>query len=412
MEPHDTTDRRGFLVRLGALGAAAWVAPRPGWAAVSGSSRRPVLVTVFLRGGADALNLVVPHEEPAYYQSRPTIAVPPPGRSEGALPLDARFGLHPAMEPLHAWYRGGRLAVVHAVGRPGATRSHFEEQDVWETADLHNDPGTAGWINRYLQSTRGEGPVRAVCFGGRLVRALRGPAPAQAVRDLGELDLKAHRLPRRRLKRLLERLHAGEGDPVCDAGRAALDAVAELGALDTAGYRPAAGAAYPDSRLGRGLAQAAQLIKAELGVEVVACERGGWDTHQNQGGVEGAQARRAGDLAAALTAFAQDLGPRLDRVLVLVMSEFGRTLRENGSKGTDHGRGGALWLLGGRTRGGAVHGSWPGLSKDSLHRGRELAVGTDFRDVLLEVLGRHLGHPDPLALLRGHKPRPLEVLEP
>ncbi len=397
----DGIGRRDFLARAAsvALGLCWTGAPL----AAEEQTNGKVLVCVFLRGGADGLSLLVPHEDPDYYRRRPRIAIPRPGAEGGCLDLGEGFGLHPALAPWLPLYRAGRLAPIHAVGYPGAGRSHFEEQDRWETAGVAR-PLYDGWLNRLLASREGRGPVRALGFGRTLPRILSGEAPVQIIESLGSLLLRDPRLA----DTLHELYPGGDGEALSRAGQEALAALEVLRAVDPEAYRPAHGATYPATRLARELRETAQLIKHDIGLEVVAAELGGWDTHQDQGGAEGALAGRCAELAGALAAFAVDLGPRLDDVCVLVVSEFGRTAAENGTRGTDHGHGNCAFVLGGSVAGGRLLGSWPGLADAQLNEGRELASTTDFRQVYAALLEEHCGA-DATALLDAHPLRPFSL---
>ena len=362
-----------------------------------------MLVSIFLRGGADGLSLVVPYADPHYRKARRGgLAVPPPGKPGGAIALAGGHGLHPGLKAIEPLFREKRLALVHAVGRPRPTRSHFAEQDVFDTGVLANSPLTDGWINRHLAQVEPAGPVRGICFGSRLARSLRGAVPVLAVSDLSSVALSGGSRGRASLA-MLERLYGRARDDLEAAGRSALEAIRALSRVDPAAYVPAAGVVYPQGAFGRRLRQAAQIIKSDLGVEVISCDLGGWDTHERQLRRLESLTRTMGD---GLAAFARDLGPDLDRVVVVVMSEFGRTLQANNTGGTDHGRACAAFVLGGAVRGGRFHGRWPGLDKVHLHKGRELAWTTDFRGILHEVVTRHLGNPRPEKVFPAFKPGP------
>ncbi|GBD31748.1 MAG: hypothetical protein KatS3mg081_1491 [Gemmatimonadales bacterium] len=375
----------------------------------SPSARGKTLVCIFQRGAVDGLNMIVPHGEEIYYRERPRIAVPRPGKPGGAIDLDGHFGMHPALEPLEPYYRNGTLAVVHAVGSPDPTRSHFEAQDYMETGTPGIKSTGDGWLNRYLAHAREhrDTPFRGVAIGRELPRALRGAAPALALENLETFGVRAPDRARDRLTRAFEELYSASSTGlVATSSAEALEAIKMLREIDPERYRPAAGAEYPASPLGRSLRQIAQLIKADLGVEVAFADVGGWDTHVNQGGSEGQLAARLRDFAQSLAAFARDLGERLADVVVLTMSEFGRTVAENGNLGTDHGRATAMLVLGGATRGGRVLGRWPTLDPARRFEGRDLAVTTDFRDLFGEVLVKHLGPADLSAIFPGFDAAP------
>ena len=369
------------------------------------AGRRKTLVCLFQRGAADALNVLVPHGEAAYYRARPNIAVPRPrtlasAREESAIDLDGFFGLHPALAPLQPLWQRGMLAPIHAVGSPSSTRSHFDAQDYMETGtpDVKGTPD--GWLNRLL-ATRGTceecatgttphpSPFRAVAMAPQTPRILEGPQPTVAMSSLGDFTVRATNPST--VARLEALYRTGSADLVHSSGSEMFDAVKMLRAANPQRYAPGHGAQYPRSQFGLRLREIAQLIKSDVGLEVAFADVGGWDTHVNQGGANGQLANRLGDFAGAIAAFVTDLGDRMDDVLVLTMSEFGRTVRQNGTGGTDHGHAGALFVIGGNVKGGRVHGRWPGLEREQLHEGRDLALTTDFRTVFAEVARAHLG---------------------
>lgn len=363
------------------------------------AGRGKVLVCLFQRGAADALNVVVPFGDRSYYALRPNIAVPEPGRPNGALDLDGFYALHPALAPLKPLWDRGLLAPIHAVGSPSATRSHFDAQDYMETATPDVKGTRDGWLNRYLalQGTCESGcahgaapsPFRAVAMTAQTPRVLDGPAPTVAMNSLAEFTVRAGGAD---AERRLEALYTtGSADLVHGAGAEMFEAMKVMRAADPQRYAPANGALYPASQFGQRLKQIAQLIKAGVGLEVAFADVGGWDTHVNQGGATGQLANRLGDFARSIAAFTTDLGDRMEDVVVLTMSEFGRTVRQNGTGGTDHGHAGSMFVIGGGVRGGKVHGRWPGLAPELLYEGRDLALTTDFRSVFAEVAGKHLG---------------------
>ena len=365
----------------------------------------PVLVCLFQRGAVDGLSMVVPHGDPLYYRERPRIAVP---ESE-VVDLDGHFGLHPRLAALKPWWDNRSLAVIHAVGSPDPTRSHFDAQDYMESGTPGMKATPDGWLNRCCQHDRQheETPFRAVAFGPQLPRILAGSAPSLAIDDLQAFGLRVPDPARDRLTRAFEELYAGATTGLVSQSSAeAFQAVALLRQADPSQYAPANGAEYPRGRFGRALLQIAQLIKADLGLRTAFADVTGWDTHVNQGASEGQLAARLGEFAAALAAFSQDLGNRMRDVVVLTMSEFGRTIQENGNAGTDHGHATAMLVLGGPVEGGRVLGRWPGLEPATRFEGRDLAVTTDFRDLFSEVLARHLGASDLGAIFPGFEPDP------
>ena len=369
---------------------------------------RRVLVCLFQRGAVDGLSMIVPHGESGYYQDRPRIAIP----RDRVLDLDGHFGLHPALSPLKPWWDNQSLAAVHAVGSPDNTRSHFDAQDYMETGTPGAKATPDGWLNRYCQHQREhqETPFRAVAFGPELPRILSGSAPALAIGDLQHFGIRAGRpAATDRITRAFEAMYAGsETGLLASSANEGFEAARVLEHLNPASYQPEHGAAYPRSPLGRSLSEIALLIKSDVGIEIGFADLGGWDTHVNQGSAEGQLGNRLGDLAQALAAFATDLGERMQDVVVLTMSEFGRTIRENGSGGTDHGHGTAMFLLGGPVRGGRVLGRWPGLGEEARYEGRDLAVTTDFRALFSEVLIRHLGNTNTASVFPGFGPQPTE----
>jgi uncharacterized protein (DUF1501 family) len=364
---------------------------------------RPILICLFQRGAVDGLNMIVPHGDPRYYGDRPRIAVP---RSE-VVDLDGHFGLHPRLAPLKPYWDAGALAVVHAVGSPDATRSHFDAQDYMESGTPGVKSTTDGWANRYCTNAREHDatPFRAVAFGPQLPRILAGTAPSLAIDDLRAFGLRAPQpAVRDRLTAAFEALYEGTATGLlASSASEGFAAVEMLKRVDPARYAPANGAEYPPGRLGRALLQIAQLIKADVGLEIGFADASGWDTHVNQGASQGQLAARLDELGRGLAAFARDLGERMRDVVVLTMSEFGRTIRENGNSGTDHGHATAMLVLGGPVSGGAVRGRWPGLDPASRFEGRDLAVTTDFRDLFGEVLVRHMGARDLAPVFPGHR---------
>ncbi len=382
--------------------------PRAGWAersrSVQGVANPPVLVCVFLRGAADGLNIVVPHAEPEYYRLRPSIAVPRPSEKGGAIDLDGRFGLHPRLAPLKAAYDAKELALITAVGSPHPTRSHFEAQDYMETAAVGDRAATRGWLARYL-ATRPVGDaaaLRAVAVTSRPPLALRGYRDAVVAPNLKDFRLNAARPLEPVLSAGFRQLYAADASDLAEraGGRAlgASDVVARVLGAERAGAAPGYGHDAQD------FADVARLIKANVGLETAWLDLGGWDTHRQEGKSEnGELPRQLERLGRALAAFRADLGPAFERVVVLVMSEFGRTARENGTGGTDHGHGNMMLVLGGKVHGGRVLGQLPGLAPEQLFEGRDVAVTTDFRDVLGEVCERHLRLPDASALFPGYQ---------
>jgi uncharacterized protein (DUF1501 family) len=364
--------------------------------ALPAAAKGKVLVCLFQRGAADALNMLVPHADADYYRLRPNIGIARPARAAGtagAIDLDGFFGLHPSLAPLKPLYDRGLLAPIHAVGSPSATRSHFDAQDYMESGTPDVKGTKDGWLNRYLatcdtcEAGRPE-PFRAVSMTQQTPRILQGPAPAVAMTSIDAFTVRSAGGVAERLEALYR---TGSADLVHATGAETFDAVKRLREADPARYAPANGAAYPRGEFGQRLRQIAQLIKAGVGLEVAFADVGGWDTHVNQGAATGQLANRLGDFGASIAAFVTDLGDRMEDVLILSMSEFGRMARQNGNGGTDHGHAGAMFAIGGGVRGGRVHGRWPGLAREQLHEGRDLALTTDFRTVFSEAVTGHLG---------------------
>jgi uncharacterized protein (DUF1501 family) len=356
-----------------------------------------VLVCLFLRGGADGLHLVAPYGDDGYYAGRPRIAVPRPddtraAAAERGLPLDGFFALHPLLAPLHEIYRAGRLAIVHAAGTPDQTRSHFEAMATMERGVADGSVSTSGWLGRHLHTTSGASfsPLRAVAIGDVLPQSLEGTLGATAVHSLDEFRLALPAGWSEGFQAALAGLYGG-GDPVADAGHETLKLLKALDRLEPARYQPEGGARYPEGTFGRGLREIAQLIKADLGLEVACLDLGGWDSHIAQGALLDGLMR---DLAGGLAAFHADLGDHMERVTLVAMSEFGRRVQENGGLGTDHGRATCFFLMGGGIHGGRVLARWPGLAADRLEGPGDLPVTTDYRDLLAEVVARRLRNPD------------------
>lgn len=405
-------DRRVFVktgsLALVSLGVDPIFLTRAAYALGRGDGpgdRKKTLVCIFQRGAVDGLNMIVPHGDELYYRERPRIAVPRPGKPDGALDLDSHFGFHPALEKLLPLYRDGALAVVHAVGSPDSTRSHFDAQDYMETGMPGVKSATSGWLNRHLQhaTEHRETPFRGVAIGPQLPRALRGAAPALAINHLQSFGLGGRAPGSDRITRAFEDLYAGSTTGIVATSSAeAFEAVRMLRHANPTRYPAANDARYPSSPFGRALQQIAQLIKGDLGMEIAFADVGGWDTHVDQGASDGQLAFRLTDFSAALAAFVQDLGERMADVVVLTMSEFGRTIQENGNRGTDHGHATAMLVIGGSTKGGKVVGRWPTLDPAERFEGRDLAVTTDFRDLFGEVLVGHLGATDLSAVFPGH----------
>ena len=393
-------NRRVFLKRggLSLLGLSALPPFLQRLTLSNPSENRKILVTVFQRGAADGLNVVAPFGEKLYYSLRPSIAIPQPSAADerSLIDLDGFFGLHPSLRTLKPLYDQKHLAVVHAVGSPDSTRSHFDAQDFMETGTPGVKSTRDGWLNRHLQSKKDPdgSAFRAVAMTANLPRTLRGQSPALALNRLNDFELKAGGQSAA-VKASFESMYQQSVDSVLGGtGSDAFEAIRFLKMANPAQYQPAKGVQYPRSPFGNSLRQVAQMIKANVGLEVAFVESNGWDHHVAEGGAQGQLATRLSDLAQGLSAFYKDLEDRMDDIIVLTMSEFGRTARENGNRGTDHGHATSLFVLGGPVRGGKVYGQWPGLQPEQLFEGRDLALTTDFRIVFGEIVLKHLGNPN------------------
>ena len=401
--------RRVFLKNSGfalvSLGFAPSFLTRTAYA--QGRNGRPKqLIAIFQRGAVDGLSVVVPFGEAEYYRVRPTIAIGQPGSSaDAAISLDGFFGLNPRLSPLKPFWDQKALAIVHACGSPNATRSHFDAQDYMETATPGVKTTADGWLNRYLQvrKTEHDAAFRAVALTPQMPRMLQGAAPAIAMNQISQFNIRPGNNGVTSAGATFESLYADAKDRVLgSAGRDAFDAMKALKSADPSRYEPEHGADYPRTPFGQALKQIAQLVKADVGLEVAFADAGGWDTHVNQGSSQGQLATRLDDFARGIAALVLDLGDRMADTVVLTMSEFGRAVSENGNRGTDHGHGNAMMAMGGGVRGGKVYGRWPGLTSDRRYEGRDLAVTTDFRDVFGEIVVRHLGVQDPRPIFPGY----------
>ncbi len=372
-----------------------------------GVQKGKVLICLFQRGAADALNVVVPFGEPSYYRLRPSIAIPAPSRgARSAIDLDGFFGLHPSLAPLKPLWDAGLLAPIHAVGSPSSTRSHFDAQDYLESGTPDVKGTRDGWLNRYLAASGTceqceASPFRAVAMAPQTPRVLQGSAPTVAMDSLDQFAVRSGGDAAAQLEALYR---TGSSEIVHGAGREMFDAVKMLKSADPQRHQPEHGADYPRSQFGQRLRQISQLIKSDVGLEIAFADIGGWDTHVNQGGVNGQLANRLSDFALSIAALTTDLGDRMEQVVVLTMSEFGRMARQNGNGGTDHGHAGAMFAIGGSVKGRKVYGRWPGLAQDQLYEGRDLALTTDFRTVFGEVASTHLGTKQLDLLFPGFTP--------
>jgi uncharacterized protein (DUF1501 family) len=395
--------RRGFLQQLSKIGVIgishtlfpSWM-PKMAFAQPGTRADRDVLVVIFQRGGMDGLNAVVPFGEgAAYYDRRPTIAIGEPDGSDfSAIDLDGYFGLHPALRPLKDIYDEGALSIIHAAGLTNGSRSHFDAMEVMERG-LADKMTPTGWIARHLMSAgwQNESPFRAIGMGAMVPSSLRGPVSALSLRSIADFHLDGRQEQLAQIQRTLSGLYTLEsaGEMLADQADAVFRSMDFLQQIAAQGYTPERDAQYPESDFGRGLMQIAQLIRQDVGLEVACVDIGGWDTHDYQGGADGAMAYLLDDFARGLSAFYNDLHDQMHRITVVTMSEFGRTTGENASQGTDHGRASVMFVMGGGAAGG-LYADWRGLADDALDDG-DLAVTTDYRDVVAEILAKRVGNP-------------------
>lgn len=370
------------------------------------------LVVVFQRGAADGLNIVVPYREKNYYSMRPSIAIP----QNQVIDLDGFFGLHPSMAAFKPLYDQGHLAIVHAAGSPDMTRSHFDAQDYMESGTPGVKNTDDGWLNRALQAEdprmrEPHSAFRAVALGPDVPRTLSGKIPAIALSNVNNFQVGGRGSAPTPAASAFEAMYGASGDHIFHAtGEETFDAVKMLRAANPAQYSPAAGANYPGSEFGTRMKQIAQLLKANLGVEAAFTDVTGWDTHQNQGSVNGQLANRLSDFSNSIAAFWRDMGDDAANITLVTMSEFGRTAQENGTGGTDHGHANAMFVLGANVKGGRVHGRWPGIAHEQLNEGRDLALTTDYRQVLGELVSRTLGANNLEAVFPGARLTPNRFL--
>ncbi len=406
-------NRRFFLKSSGLALASFAIAPsflkRAVAQSVGASKDRPIIIAIFQRGAADGISMVVPFGDKNYASARPQIAIPAPrsGSADTSIDLDGFFALHPALAPFKPVYDAGHLAIVHAVGSPDNTRSHFDAQDYMESATPGRKGTPDGWLNRYMQSKKDAkaSPFRAVSMTSTMPRSLIGDAPAIAMTSISDFGVRGGQGGASASS--FEALYTGNSnDALHGTGKEAFEAVKMLRKANPQQFAASNGAAYPRSGFGQSLLQIAQLIKADVGLEVAFADVGGWDTHSNQGAARGQLANRLQDFAQGIAALYKDLGDRMSNIVILTMTEFGRTIRQNGSGGTDHGHSSCLFALGGPVRGGKVYGKWPGLATEQLYEGRDLTLTTDFRDVFAEVAARHLRAANPNAIFPGFTPNP------
>jgi uncharacterized protein (DUF1501 family) len=383
--------KNSALAMFGVGAVPAWLG-RALYAAEAPGERKKILIAIFQRGAVDGLNVVIPHGDPSYYTLRPSIAIPRPNRADGAaVDLDGCFGLHPALRSLKPLWDKKQLAIVEAVGSPDPTRSHFDAQDYMESGTPGLKATYDGWLNRALLPEPHSSPLRAVSLSSDLPRTLRGKNGAVAVNSIGDFQIKDVQAAA-----TFENMYGTSVDQILHGtGQETFDAIKLMQSIGKTPYTPANNAQYPNGRLGQSLQQIARLIKANVGLEVAFTDVGGWDTHVNEVGPQphtGQLANLLRDFGDALAAFSQDMGDRMADITIVTMSEFGRTAKENGNRGTDHGHANVMFVLGGGVRGGRIYGDWPGLAPEQLYEGRDLQVTTDFRAVLSELVSKQMGN--------------------
>src|SRR5438067_6079407 len=405
-------DRRYFiksgsvaLASFGVMTATPSFLKRALAAAVDEAGRRKTLIAIFQRGAVDGLNVVVPFGESSYYDLRPNIAIPKPnGGTDAAINLDGFFGLHPSLASFKPLWDSKRLAIVHASGSPDNTRSHFDAQDYMESATPGVKSTPDGWLNRYLQSKSDpqKSLFRAVSMTQNMPRAMQGKAPAIAMSNLADFSIRAGQSSAAVQGGFEAIYDQTVNDALHGTGKETFEAINYLKQVNPAQYKPENGATYPQTPFGNSLRQIAQLIKAGAGLDVAFTDIGGWDTHVNEGNEQGQLSNLLRQLSSAIAARYVHLGPRMADVGIVTMSEFGRTVKENGNRGTDHGHANAMFIVGNTVRGGKVYGDWPGLKSEQLYEGRDLALTTDFRDVFGEIAYKHLGATNLKAVFPGY----------
>src|SRR5688572_8442055 len=371
-----------------------------------GAARQKVLIAIFQRGAVDGLNMIIPFGEQDYYTSRPSLAIArPSGDENSAIDLNGFFGMHPRMRALKPFWESNSLAIVHACGSHDDTRSHFDAQDYMESGTPGVKSTPDGWMNRYLHAKEHQKatPFRAVALAPQLPRTLQGSAPALAIGQISQFGIRAGQATEMAQSSFESEYSAATDRALNTTSRDAFNAIRMLKTVDPQRYTPANGAEYPPSGYGQSLRQIAQLVKSDVGLEVAFAESGQWDHHANEGAANGLIANRLDDFGRGIAALVRDLGDRMQDVVILTMSEFGRAVAENGSRGTDHGHGNAMMVIGAGVRGGKVYGPWPGLAREQRHEGRDLAITTDFRAVFGEVVRGHLGLIDTTRVFPGFK---------
>ncbi len=445
--------RRDFLKWSAAAAAAGLAAPRARLlaaqepATVATAAATPALVVIFLRGGSDPLHMLLPWKDPEYLGGRSTLGLT---EADGIIPLDDTFALHPGLAPLKPAWDAKMLAPIVCAGSPHPTRSHFDAQDWMEFGAPGDRTARAGWVNRYLGCTAksGASEFRALGMQDLLPRSLRGDYPVLAVPT--NLDRKSSGKTLDKFEDFYgdgsDMLEGGEDmqgrredddTGVVESGRMTIETLRRFQQIvgDSGSEGPGLGEdggprgnprerarareerlaatadprGFPDSQFGRRMEVLSRVVSAGAGLEIAGLDYGGWDDHTNAGGADGKMAGRMGDLARGIAAFTTALGDRMAHTTILVMSEFGRTVRENGNNGTDHGHGGIMWVIGGGVKGGQIHGTWDGLGEQSLYQGRDLPVTTDYRDVYAAVLAQRFDFEAPKDFFPAHKPGKLRL---
>jgi uncharacterized protein (DUF1501 family) len=400
--------RNSALAVVGTAAIPSFLA-RAAMGAVQPGSRTRRLVVIFQRGAADGLNIVVPHAEPQYYAMRPSINIP----RNSVIDLDGFFGLHPSLAPFQPLWQQRQLAIVHAAGSPDPNRSHFDAQDFMESGTPGVKSTDDGWLNRALRNLpqAQKSAFQAIAMSPSIPRILSGAEPAIAINNINDFSVGGRNPKASPVANTFEAMYDHSLDTVMHGtGEETFDAVKMLRSADPSKYKPAPGVDYPKGHFGDSMRQLAQLIKANLGVQVAFADIGGWDHHVNEGATEGQIANVLRDFSQSLAAFWTDLGDLGEDTVVVTMSEFGRTARENGNRGTDHGHANVMFVLGGPVKGGKVYGRWPGLDQVQLYEGRDLALTTDFRQVLGEAVARHMGNKNLATVFPGYENQPGKFL--
>jgi uncharacterized protein (DUF1501 family) len=425
MAPITRRDLSGMLGMVGVAGLSrslfpAWM-PRLAFRSpesVGQQKHGDVLVAVFQRGGMDGLNVVVPYGDgAAYYDMRPTIGIAEPGKGDkSAIDLDGHFGLHPSLRGLKDVFDQGHLAVIHATGSPDPSRSHFEAMEFMERGTPGERLTGTGWINRHLETAawQNNSPFRAVGMGAMVQSSLQGAVPALALRSIADFHLRGREEQVAAIQKVLQGLYSIQSPTEVLSQQAAevFSTIDLLTRLSSTEYQPANGAKYPDTDYGYGLQQVAQLVKADVGLEVACVDIGGWDTHEAEGGADGQMAYPLDELGNGLAAFYADLRDYAGGVVVVTMSEFGRRVQENQSRGTDHGHGNCMFVMGsgaGAGVNGGVYAKWPGLTPDKLDDG-DLAITIDYRDTLAEIVRGRLQNSAVDKIFPGYAPKPLGIV--